>query len=122
MMQILIAVLVLAFLIAYVVPNIIRYPWHTLVFVAVGIGLALASGGGDRLLARLKASEHPAAQRYLAAHTTFFAILKGAPPYNAGRWWLVRTLAQGAFWIVILAAGLTLIVAMGGVFQWLDRQ
>lgn len=94
-MQFIIAILVLIFLAAYVIPNIFRYPWHTLVFVVVGIGLSLAVGGGDRLMARLKASEHPAARRYLAAHATFFAILEGAPPYNAGRWWIVRTLAQG---------------------------
>ena len=49
-MQILIAILILVLLIAYVVPNIMRYPWHTLVFVAVGIGLTLAMGGGERLL------------------------------------------------------------------------
>lgn len=120
-MQILIAILVLAFLLGYVVPNIIRYPWHALVFVVVGIGLILAMGGADWVMARLKASQHPAARRYLAAHATFFAILKGAEPYNAGRWWLVRTLVQSVFWIAAFAAGLALIVAMGGVFHWLDK-
>jgi len=120
-MQILIAILLLVFLAGYVVPNIIRYPWHALVFVAVGIGLTLVMGGGDWLMARLKASQHPAARRYLAVHATFFAIVEGAPPYDAARWWIVRTLVQGGFWIVILAIALALIVAMGGAFHWLDK-
>lgn len=119
--RLLAGILLLAFLVGYVAPNIIRYPLHTLVFVAVGAGLVYLSGGGDRVMTRLKASEHPAARRYVAAHATFFAILEGVPPYNAGRWWLARTLVQGVFWVVALAAALAVIVAIGGVFLWLDK-
>jgi hypothetical protein len=121
-MQIVIALLLLAFLLGYVVPNIIRYPLHALVFLVVGAGLVYLSGGGERLMARLKASSHPVARRYLVAHTLFFSILQGVPPYNAGRWWLVRTLVQGVFWVAALALALAVIVATGGVFHWLDTK
>jgi hypothetical protein len=120
-MHYVIAILILIFVVGYVVPNIFRYPWHTLVFVVVGIGLIVLMGGGERLMARLKASEHPAARRYLTAHTTFLAIVEGVPPYDAGRWWIVRTLAQGLFYAVVFAAVLALLVAMGFVFTRLDQ-
>ena len=120
-MQYLIAILVLVFLVGYVIPNIIRYPWHTLVFVVVGVGLTAALGGGEKLMARLRASGHPAARRYLAVHGTLFDIFEGVPPYNRGRWWLVRTLVQLVLGGVLLAAALAVLVAMGAAFNWLDR-
>src|SRR5262245_60020321 len=93
-MQYIIAILRLIFLVGYVIPNIVRYPWHTLVFVVVGIGLTAALGGGEKLMAWLKASEHPGARRCVAAHGTLSALFEGVAPYDQRRWWLARTLVQ----------------------------
>ena len=120
-MHYIVAILLLVFFVGYVVPNIIRYPWHTLVFLAVAIGLAAAMGAGERLMARLKASQHPAARHYLALHRTLFAILEGVPPYNLRRWWIARTLVQCVFYAAVFAATLAVIVAMGFVFTRLDQ-
>jgi hypothetical protein len=37
-------------------------------------------------------------------------------------WWAVRSLVQVIYWVVMLAAALAVLVALGGVFVWLDRQ
>lgn len=116
----LIGILFLAILAGYVIPNAVRYPWHTIVFVAAAIGLSAMSGAGERVMSRLKASAHPAARRYLALHAGFFALLQGVPPYDSGRWWLPRTAVQALFWGVALAAVLVVMVAMGYVFHWID--
>jgi hypothetical protein len=116
----LIGVLVLAFLAGYVIPNAIRYPWHTIVFVAAALGISAMAGAGERVMSRLRASAHPAARRSLAMHAGFFALLHGVPPYDSGRWWLARTVVQALFWMVMLAAALVVLVAMGYVFHWID--
>ncbi len=120
-MRLILGILLLLVLVLYVFPNIIRYPWHTLAFIVVGITLSLAAGGGSRLLAWMNASPHPAVRRLAAAYTTFTDLVHGAPPYNEGKLWIARTLAQGVFWTVMLAAALAVLVALGGVFVWLDK-
>lgn len=120
-MRLILGIVLLLFLALYVIPNIIRYPWHTLAFAVVGIALSLAAGGGNWLLARMNASPHPAARRLAAAYTTFTDLVHGVPPYNEGKWWIARTLAQGVYWAVVLAAALAVLVALGGVFVWLDK-
>ena len=114
------AVLVLIVLV-YVGVNIVRYPWHALVFLAAVVGLGLATGAGARVKARLNASQNPAAQRLVSGWAALNAIVKGDPPYNEARWWLPRTLVQLAYWAVMLAMVLAVLVALGGVFVWLDK-
>ena len=121
-MYIIIGVLLLLFFALYVVPNIIRYPWHTLVFVVAAAALSLATGAGNRLIARLNASTHPAARRFAASCATFTAIVHGVPPYKEARWWIARTLAQALYWGVALTMALAVLVALGAVFVWLDKQ
>jgi hypothetical protein len=116
----LIGILVLAFMAGYVIPNAIRHPWHTIVFVAAALGISAMAGAGERMMLRLRASTHPAARRSLAVHSGFFALLHGVPPYDSARWWLARTVVQGLFWMVMLAAALVVMVAMGHVFHWID--
>ena len=116
--RLILALLILAFLAL----NIIRYPWHTLVFVVFGVALSLLAGGGGRLKALLDASPHPAVRRAMAACATFTTLVHGVPPYNEGRWWVVRTLAQTVYWAVMLVAAAAVLVALGGVFVWLDKQ
>jgi hypothetical protein len=118
----LIGILLVAFLAGYVIPNAIRYPWHTIVFLTAAAGLSAMAGAGERLMSWLKASPRPAARRYLALHAGFFGLLHGVPPYDSGRWWLPRTAVQALFWTITLAAALTVMVAMGYVFHWIDAR
>jgi len=119
-LQLLVAILLLVFVAGYVVPNIVRYPWHAIVFVVIAIGLASATGAGEWLIERVKASRHPAARRCLAMSRTLVAVINGVPPYNAGRWWIVRTLVQTVFYAMVFAASLAVIVAIGFVFTQMD--
>ena len=121
MIQLVLGILLLLFLVLYVVPNIIRYPWHTLVFIVAAIAVSFVAGGGTRLLAWMNASPHPGARRLAAAYATFSELVHGFPPYNEGRWWIARTLAQAVYGVVALAAALALLAALGGVFVWLDQ-
>jgi len=120
-MRYLLAVLLLAFLLLYVVPNIARHPWHTAAFVVAGCALVAAAGGSRRFLSWLNASPHPAARRIAAAHAFVTALVRGEPPYGAGRWWIARSLAQAVYWMVVLGAVLAVLVALGAAFTWLDR-
>ena len=120
-MQLILAILLLVFLVGYVVPNVFAYPWQSLVLVVAAVVVTAVADGGERLMARLRASERPAVRRYLAAHDRFLAIFHGVPPFDAGRWWMVRTLVQGVFWVVMLAAALAVLVALGGVLNWVDK-
>ena len=115
------AILLLVFLVGYVAPNIIRYPFHTLVFVVIAIALAVTAGAGEGLMDRLKASRHPAARRCHTAYRTLVAILDGVPPYSAGRWWVVRTLLQSAFYAAVFGATLAAIVGIGFLFTRMDK-
>ena len=119
-LQLLAAIVLLVFLVGYVVPQVVRYPWHSIVFVVIVIGLASATGAGGWLAGRIKDSRHPAARRCVALCRTLVAIVNGAPPYNAGRWWIVRTLVQSAFYAAVFAATLAVIVAIGFVFTQID--
>jgi hypothetical protein len=120
MRYVLSALVVLAIL-AYVAINVVRYPWHTLVFVLAAIALSIAAGAGSRVMAWLAASPHPAARRLVAGCTGLNAIVQGAPPYNEGRWWVVRSLVQFVYWAIMLVLGIAVLAALGGVFVWLDR-
>ena len=120
-MQLILGIVLLLFLVLYVIPNIFRYPWHALAFIVAGIALSVVAGGGTRLLAWMNASTHPAVRRVVAAYTAFTNLVHGVPPYNEGKWWIARSLAQAVFWIVMLAAALAVLVALGGVFVWLDQ-
>ena len=119
-MQLVLAVVFLIFLAGYVIPNILVYPWQSLTLIVACIGVTMVADGGERVMGRLRASQHPALRRYLSAHDKFFAIFNGVPPYNEGRWWLRRTLVQGVFWVVMLAAALAVLVALGAVLEWID--
>lgn len=121
-MQLVAAIVLLVFLAGYVVPNIVRYPWHSIVFTVIIVGLASATGAGEWLIGRVKASRHPAARRCVTVCSTTLAIVNGTPPYNAGRWWIVRTLVQTAFYVAVFAATLAVIVAIGFVFTQMDSQ
>ena len=105
----------------YIGVNIVRYPWHTLVFVGAAIALSYAAGGGSRLMAHLNASPHPAARRFVAGCAELSAIVKGVPPYNKARWWIARSLVQFVYWVVMAAMILAVLAALGGIFVWLDR-
>jgi hypothetical protein len=115
------AILLLVFLAGYVVPNIIRYPFHTLVLVVIAIALAVAAGAGEALMDRLQMSRHPAARRCHAAYRTLAAILEGVPPYSAGRWWIVRTLLQSVFYAAVFGATLSAIVGIGFLFTRMNK-
>lgn len=118
--QILAALLLFAFLAGYVVPNVIRYPWHSIVFVVILIGLASATGVGERIAERVQASRHPVARRSVAMARTLARIVNGHAPYHEGRWWIVRTLVQAVFYSAVFAATLAVITAIGFVFTQMD--
>ena len=118
-MQLVLAVVFLIFIVGYVIPNILVYPWQSLVLIVACIGITVVADGGERVMGRLRASQHPALRRYLSAHDKFFAIFNGVPPYNEGRWWLRRTLVQGVFWVVALPLMFAVLVALGGVLHWI---
>ena len=121
-MQLVLAVVFLIFLAGYVIPNILVYPWQSLVLIVACIGITVVADGGERVMGRLRASQHPAVRRCLSVHDTLFAIFNGVPPYNEGRWWLVRTLVQGVLWVVILSVAIAVLVALGAVLHWIDTK
>ena len=120
MRYVLSGLLVLAILV-YVAINVVRYPWHTLVFVLAATALGLAAGAGNRVWSWLSASPHPVARGFVAGCAGLNAIVQGVPPYNAGRWWIVRTLVQIVYWAIMLTLALAVLAALGGVFVWLDN-
>ena len=120
MRYVLSALIVLAIL-AYVAINVVRYPWHALVFVLAAIALSIAAGAGGRLMTWLGASPHPAARFVVAGCTGLNAIVHGDPPYNEARWWVVRSLVQLVYWAIMLVLGIAVLAALGGVFVWLDK-
>lgn len=110
------AIVLLALLLAFLVPGMIRHPWHAVVAVVIGVGLASATGACDWLMDRAKSSRHPLVRRWMDIQRKLIAVVNGAPPFNAGRWWIARALLHAAFYCAVLGATLATIVAIGKVF------
>lgn len=119
-MQVVAALVLAALLLGVVVPNVIRYPWHSIVFVVILVGLASATGAGEWLLERMQSSRHPIARRAVAIARTLARIVNGHAPYHAGRWWIARTLVQVLFYCAVFGATLAVITAIGYVFTQMD--
>ena len=119
-MRIIAAIVLLAFIAGYVVPNIVRYPWHSIMFVVILAGLASATGAGERLVAAVQASRHPVARRCVATSRTLVRIINGHTPYHEGRWWIVRSVVQALFYCAVFGATLAVITAIGYVFTQMD--
>ena len=98
------AVVVLVLAVGYT----IVYPSSAAMLVCVVLAYVLVTVGYDALIARLTASQHPAARRLASLHATVVGLLRGDPPYDGPE----RKLARGVVRTVVYSVAIVIVFAL----------